>query len=136
MIFLVHFRGKAAFERVVDLSSREIGLEGVSQIREHLGLEKLPLSVIDGTTASSFFSPRIKISEEEALRSEQFSDRNTIEVVVPHRGLNRFVEKTVKAEKADDGQILRAGLAWEIDNQAVINAWLEAGAPLKWDPDE
>jgi len=118
----------------VNVTPIDIGLHGVDQIREELGLQDFLLSRIDGIT-SPFLQrdPSIIITEETARASGLFKTTNKIQIAVPPNALNQYVYTKTEAHRGlQTGEVQKAYLKYHIDKNRLIREWENAGFPLKW----
>ena len=79
--------------------------------------------------------PRIKVSETIARKTGLFYDSYLINIQVPGKSLNHFA-KLIPVPDVDleTGEIKSVKWRYEVDEQAILEAWLAAGHPLEWDP--
>jgi len=112
----------------------EFGLRGVDRIRRELGVE-LPLDRIDNYVCYIGRSRVVvEIDEETARNSGLFQESAKITVDVPRYSLSRYVESVVESNKdSTTGEIKGARLVLTINKERLLEDWINAGYPEKWD---
>jgi len=109
-----------------------IGLDKVDEIRKITLLPNLSLDVFAFYSNSTRKNFSFQINENTARTSRHFKNRNRLQIEVPDGFLNSFVVLSPEITQNDDGKIEKVDFKWEIDKEAVLEAWEEAGFPLKW----
>ena len=133
MDFVVTFRRPGM--SVIRASGREIGLEELDHIREEVGVPHLGAHRVDGYVAK-IVRPTysILLTEAEARQTGHFQHRHHIWVETSFNLAPLAVKETVVATRDDTtGAVCGARLTYYVDEQALKNAWAEAGHPLKWE---
>ncbi len=135
MQFQVQFRGG-----LPDPVSPEIGTAEVALIRQELG--DVPLSVIDQKRGRSSVVDRLRkkggdtvtvlVPEETAAALDAFQHRATAAVQVVQAVMGRFLRLEVWHDEDAQGHVTRAGVQEVLDTAALLQAWLDAGAPERW----
>ena len=136
MKFKVEFVAKGY--DVINMPSREIGLEDVDRIRKECGVPKLELDKISGMVHAKKNNETIILSERDARRcGEIFADRCNVEISAPSGWLNLSVVEKVWVDRNEEtGEIIEAGLKYTLDTRRVIESWIDYGCPLKWGLEE
>lgn len=133
MIFLVSFIAKNDYAAKIEQS--EAGTEIVDMIRIEAG-HKVPLPVINAHVSHVCIDPSIELTEDLARASGHYANANIITVNVPEKFLNAFAFQKPVVVRNDDGLVHKAFVRYELDNDAVLSAWANAGYPLQWGFDE
>jgi len=113
------------------------GLRRADEVRHKIGLPNLDIErvVVYGYMPYKVVLT-IALSEEQARKSGLFWHSEHAEVVVPHRGLNKFVVEEYEVKRDETtGEVTRLFLKISLDPNAVRVAWVAAGYPTKWNPD-
>ena len=119
------------------INSADTGLNGVRKIRKELETDKLSSERIRDYKKGLETNPQIKILESIAISSGRFDERNIVKVVVRHKALNKFVYEVVECDKDEQtGEITHAWIERKLNEQAVLNAWEDAGYPLEWNVED
>ncbi len=134
MEFVVKFHNNGGY--LVWKESEWIGLDHLDRARKQLGVE-LPAEKLRGQMPLlGLTEKKLKLTEEEA-RAAAGRFRETCKVhvnVSPPSGLNCFVcEKLVTDRDPETDEIIYAYYQREINDEALLQAWFEAGTPLEWD---
>jgi len=120
----------------ISVQPRDLGLNALDKARRATGVPQLPAERVNDMVPHRLLDPRIEVGEGLARRSGHFCDSWLVKVVVPARGLNRFVHmKPVVFRDETTGEITKVGWEWNFQPQDIIEAWEEAGFPLEWDPE-
>lgn len=132
MKFTVTFEAQNAAVRV---NPRDIGLSGLDLIRRELGAPRLPMERVRDQSYGTIDNPRIALSEEDARRAGHFENANSVSVKVPDDSLVGYVRPHVVAQRDNvTGEIIHAWIEYRVDESSIVRDWLNAGAPLEWDP--
>ena len=137
MEFKVKFDGHECCEALWRSERRPLGLQGVNQIREEVGVANLPLERINGYIRSTT-GPEVTVSIDEPtarMLERYFTYTHRLTVYTPKEFLNRFIVTRVYTSRdSHTGEIFEAGLEDVLDTDALVRAWLDAGAPKEWRP--
>ena len=116
---------------------RELGLDGVKELRQETGVTDLDLSRMDGVTGYlETQAVTIELDEQTARESGLFDKTNTAVVTVPPKGLSGYIELIAKTTQAPGtGEITMAKLQPVVAKDAVLDDWIEAGFPTEWSPE-
>ncbi len=132
MEFIVNFRGTAN-RSAITRSNRLIGTNGVDLVRKALGIH-ISLDRINEANSGIYCNPNICIAEDIARCSEHFAESNQVRVVASPSVLDHFIREVVYTDTDNNtGEIRSAWIADNVDEDALVSAWIAAGYPLKWD---
>ena len=115
-------------------TSETVGRAWVEQIREEANCPGLDLGLIQGNIYPvQVRDARVKVSEEIAENTEHFLETNEVVVRVLPTGLKPFYHLQAVIRRDDtDGAVTHASVEWQLDKEALLVAWVEAGFPLNW----
>jgi hypothetical protein len=139
MQFKVFFTAnkKGNYYPSIRLPNRSVGLDLVDQVRSECGITHLSLEVFNESVSPINCNHYVNIPEQIARAARQknraFSSDSIVNVQCAQDQLNGFV--TVAAQYLKDdvtGEIKRVDFKYEINNDLLVNAWIEAGCPLDW----
>ena len=135
MIFVANFKSEVRYAIYLDM--KHVGLAFLRKAREESNTpDLLPEKVCDFALAFHF-DPMIEITEKEAERAGRYEDAAHIEVTVPAGALNQFVELRTDIDRnSKTGEIIIVKPVWVLDKDRLKVAWLAAGAPFEWNPEE
>jgi hypothetical protein len=120
-------------EHAVHVESREIGIAGLEYARAHLGIPDLPARLLESTIRYLREDLHIPVSESIARDSGHFVERCVVTVTTAPFFLNQYVDRVVKAKRnTETDEIQKVRMVWVTDEDAVLNAWIDAGYPLEW----
>jgi len=122
----------------VSMGKTLLGLEDLDRAREELDLPELSADLLNRKVESvTKVAVYCEIDEATARKSGHFVQRCERTVNCPHKGLNKFFSKQIKTTVVPEtGEITKAWFVYEVDKEAVIKAWKDAGYPLKWKVEE
>ncbi len=134
MRFVVGFRSSTGW--ATQIKSHNLGLNWLDRAREEAGLPALEVERVSSRIPSLQRDPEVVLTEEQARAAgEVFLNDCEVWVKVPKGALNRFCKTRVEITRREEsGEITNVSPAWEIQERELVSAWLEAGAPLDWDP--
>jgi len=131
MEFEVQFKYQGSYS--VEFHNVEIGLNRINEVRANLNLPNLTMEVFLSKSTDLYANPGIQISEITARRCNHFEERNVLQVFVNRPGfLNSFVVLSPEITRNDDGKIEMIKFISKVNKEAILEAWEEAGFPLKW----
>lgn len=114
----------------IHMEPKEIGTNGVSQIRSMVGVA-LPIESICGVTREFRDEPEIEIPFHIAIKVHEFKTNNKIRVQVPDCYLNRFTVPIVDTiQDPNTGAIRLATLSYKTDKDAILAWWIDVGFPI------
>ena len=138
MEFEVRFLTDPQYSKpVVWVSERETGYESVLRIRWELAVN-LPLDRIARKVEDYYDLYYDAVLKEDLVEDLYwdyglFAKENTVKVFVPEKFLNQFVREVVSFTRNDEtGEIKRAWIKRQVDEDKLIKSWIAAGAPLCW----
>lgn len=130
-----HFRARWGV-RAIDLPSKQLGLDAVDKARKKTGF-RLPLDIVEGYVREVWDNHEAPIPEELARQSGHFGETSRREVIVPENFLNQFVRiEHNLIQDSETGAVKKVSFRYDIDGTAVLEAWEDAGFPLKWGTEE
>ena len=132
MKFIANFYSNCG--SAIGMKSKNVGLIFLRRAREAT-IPNLASDRVRSKVNGFFLSPSIELTEEEAERTGLFEDNCDISIIVPPQSLNRFV--SIQPDISQDnstGEITEVRPVPEVDKEGLKQAWLTAGAPLKWRP--
>lgn len=133
MIFEVDFKYKPLSEYPINIPSRHVGLNYLDRAREETGVKDLCAEKVAGEVSCYRRCVSMGISEEIARTSGHFLECGSIEVTCKGGHLNLFVSDVMVVKNDDTtGEIKSVSSEHQLDEQAVLDAWREAGYPLEW----
>jgi len=111
----------------------EAGLKDIDKVREELNIPELNVQLFASAASAKRENPTIDIDESLARELGVFSDKNTHTVKVYMGSLNQFTYLAPNVVKdPENGCIRYIGWMIELNENAVIDAWIEAGHPDEW----
>ena len=135
MNFEVWFINRDGFD-VVYKPTMPIGTRALEIARQQAASKAEPLEVqnVKGEVDYMYLDVvEIVLPWEKARHVAHFDYSRIVEVYVPENSLNQYVDMAWEFEYERDGT-LRATPVWEINTEALVSEWQEAGHPLEWTP--
>ena len=130
MEFRISYSSKSGY--AIEHPHDVIGTDGVDKIREDLEVE-LPLDRIKGYTRGLRTDVSLSVTERIARESGLFRSTDKITVKVLPEQLNEFTHLETHCDRnGDTGEVTEAWLAWAIDEESIVDAWVDAGFPTDW----
>lgn len=121
----------------VSLREKFLGLTWLDQARKDAGVPGLDIDIVNNFVGGWHLSPSIPIPEEVARKSGLFENSPEVEVTVRNKALNRFASIETKIRNNDEtGGIAKVLPEYEIDREAILQAWIAAGYPIQWEFEE
>ena len=134
MEFEVYFKSKSGYS--VNRHYTTLGWLHAQKIREAAGC-KVPYDRIDNCSQSYHRDVGFKVPCETAEKLEVFKLEYMVKVTVPDGGLNRYISLVPEIIRDEEtGEVTRASMEYELDRDAVLRDWIDAGCPLEWNPAE
>lgn len=129
MKFQVVFVSKG--NSVVSFDEKEVGTLHLHLLRDKFGDVDIALA---RSSSEAVHDPhyRAEVQPDIAQNISHFLEANKIKVEVPAKALNMFCKFTWK--RAWGGTEYYFGPV--VDSTGLVRAWVEAGTPLTWDPEE
>jgi hypothetical protein len=126
----------SASGRAISMGYQHIGWDHYEKLKIASGCQFLDLNLVQDIISPIEETPEINFSIEEIQESahlqEVFSKKSFVTVKV-NRFINEFlVVKPFIERDSQNGAIIKAGFAYAVDEEALKNAWLQAGCPLEW----
>jgi hypothetical protein len=120
------------------------GTNLVDDVRKFVGDKDLPIEkIINSTSCKLQEYIMIALTEVQARVSQRFQDTQFIEVKVPPLFLSGYQDLTYKVTKLYKFRIAKfkkhihlVHINNNILEQDIVNDWIKAGSPLKWNNDE
>jgi len=109
-----------------------VGIDDIDAIREELNDSSISIDAIQDEVSCVEDNPCIEISESEARRIGCFADNNVIGVKCSDGLLGAFANKHARVSRSRDGVITSAWLEYVLDEDVVIEIWIDNGCPLVW----
>lgn len=136
MEFVVNFRSGSG--HAIYINVQPIGLQDLDWIRRSLDLPELDHQLVSQNTTFLQKDESVSIHESIARSSGHFLEKNTITINTPRTHLNQFCSKTILVTKDEtNGKIRNVSIKWEVNTPQLIEAWADAGYPIKWtEPEE
>ena len=126
MIFSVKFT--AGNHYAVDLAGQDVGLYHLDTARVELGSQ---ISEV-GRVLPFLENVVLTLTEEQARASGQFNCVSNITVHVKQASLNRYVEIAYRTSSLTPE---RAEAYYCVEKALLLAAWIKAGYPLTWTPE-
>lgn len=134
MYFSITFRGVDGF--AVSIDGRPVGISGVDIIRNQANMPKLSVDPINPWINGIDENPMVEIPEKVARDSGMFDKLNKLDVTVPPAALNGFTYLQAQIKRdTETGEITSARLVYKLDEQLVIDKWVNDGCPIEWAPE-
>lgn len=128
MIFQIRFSPQAT-----TVHSKLImgGINLLDKAREHL--PNVDPGLVDGISSGYTGLSSIELTEYQARQSGRFATTNEVYIDMETYWLENLCRSVpfITRRKGDD-KIVSVGWIWVVDQQAIISAWIQAGAPLRW----
>ena len=124
------------FSTAVPEKDRPGGLALVDLARKETGVPLLHIDVIPSLYESgSGIASNISLSEKTARRAcGLFNNAEFVHVEMEEGTLARFCYLTCTSVRNEEtGKVSQIKWVWKFKQEDVINAWVKAGCPLKWD---
>lgn len=146
MKFVIKFRGehvekapeypyRTAF--AVGMKDATLGMDDLDRIRSELEIPNLDPERVSKDVYRLYTSPGIKLPEHIARHSGHFKEGCSATAKVRTNALNQFVSTQIEAKRdLSSGAVENVKLMYVLDEEAVIDAWQDAGFPLEWDLQE
>jgi hypothetical protein len=114
------------------------GLDILDMTREKFDLPNFPIEAVYKPEGKGLSGYEITIPEENARSSGLFQHRDKVTVVVKGHFLNQYAELNKDGRYTPDnhGGYRAIRLMWTINKNRLLQDWVKAGFPLKWDLEE
>lgn len=112
------------------------GIKRLDEVRQLTGVTYLnPALVSNYAEGLAEGEHYLTLTEDQARKAGHFDDQGLVKVIVPAEALNRFIKVDYRIKRdPTTGEVIEVRARHKVDDEALYNAWAEAGFPLEWDP--
>ncbi|GAB3272661.1 hypothetical protein GCM10027347_44440 [Larkinella harenae] len=131
MKFTTYFSSHPGY--AIELPSENPGINFIDRVRSELEVPSLSADVVSGYISGTNCDADLSLEESTARDSGHYSEKSSTHVKVPRGFLNQFVKVELNTVRDPaTGAINTVNGVQKLNKQAVIDAWAEAGYPLRW----
>ncbi len=122
------------FRNAVHMPSKRIGLGHLDRARHETGVSNLDVNRVHLFMADYVVTPTIELSEDTARQAGHFQQNSFVKIQCHHYHLNQFVSDVITETRDDTtGELVLVKFKYQLDKQAALDAWCDAGFPLVWE---
>lgn len=133
MNFTVTFSGVGAGKAIDFPYGVKVGLNGLDMAREAAGVPSLSPDLVEGQGYRKVVDPTLEISETLARQVGGFTEISHRKISVSPGRLNDYCGLSpIVARNEDDGGVILVQWSIVLDEDALLEDWIRAGAPDTW----